>query len=66
MNLVKMELILRERDHMKFLLGIETVHVINDGGLGIQYNAGKDRENVQWQPRGTVRPVLSLDVSLST
>lgn len=61
-----MDLIVRERDNMKFLLGIETVNAINDGGLGIRYNAGRGRGNVQWQPRGTVRPVLSLEVNLPT
>ena len=44
---------------MKFLLGLETITAINDGGLGIRYNAG--RGLTQWQPGGD-RPVLSLQV----
>jgi hypothetical protein len=56
-----LELIIRERDNTKFLLGVETVTAINDGGLGIWYNTG--RGYTQWQPGG-IRPVLSLEVSL--
>jgi hypothetical protein len=44
---------------MKFLLGVETIVAINDGGLGINYICDKGR--VQWQPGG-IRPVLSLEV----
>jgi len=49
----------RERDQMKFKLGMETVTAINDGGLGIRYNIGNGF--VDWQPGG-IRPVLSLEV----
>ena len=47
---------------MKFLLGVETIVAINDGGLGINYIS--DRRTVQWQPGG-IRPVLSLEVSFA-
>lgn len=49
----------REKDNSTFRLGIETIRVINDGGLGIYYNLG--RGPTQFQPFG-VRPVLSLEV----
>jgi hypothetical protein len=55
-------LIPRERDITKFTLGMETITAINDGGLGIRYNAGVGRGTVHWQPGG-IRPVLSLEVS---
>ena len=55
------ELIIRENDHMKFLLGVETITTINDGGLGIRYIQG--RRPVKWQPGG-IRPVLSIEVHL--
>ena len=44
---------------MKFLLGVETITAINDGGLGIRYIQG--RRSVKWQ-YGGVRPVLSIEV----
>ena len=47
-------------DRTKFLLSVETITAINDGGLGIRYNIGNG--NVQFQPGG-IRPVLSLEVS---
>ncbi len=50
-----------ERDNTKVRLGMETITAINDGGLGIRYNAG--RGPVNWQPGG-IRPVLSLEVLL--
>lgn len=53
-------LIISGRDTCKFILGVETVTAINDGGLGIWYNTGNCY--TQWQPGGT-RPVLSLEVS---
>lgn len=59
----QVDLICRERDNTKFLLGVESVNAINDGGLGIRYHAGPGRGLVQWQPAGTVRPVLSLEVT---
>ena len=49
---------------MRFTIGVETITAINDGGLGIRYNAGPGRGIVQWQPNG-IRPVLSLEVHLS-
>src|SRR5271155_4258316 len=49
----------REKDNSTFPLGVETVRVINDGGLGIYYNLG--RGPTQFQSSG-VRPVLSLEV----
>jgi hypothetical protein len=49
----------RQRDTTKFNLGVEAVTAINDGGLGIRYNAGSGF--VDWQPGG-IRPVLSLEV----
>ena len=55
------ELIIRENDHMKFLLGVETITTINDGGLGIRYIQG--RRPVKWQPGG-IRPVLSIEARL--
>jgi hypothetical protein len=53
------ELTIRENDHMKFLLGVETITTINDGGLGIRYIQG--RRPVKWQPGG-IRPILSIEV----
>ena len=44
---------------MKFVLGVETITAINDGGLGIRYIQG--RRPVKWQPGG-IRPVLSIEV----
>jgi hypothetical protein len=38
---------------------METVVAINDGGLGLRFNAGAG--NFDWQPGG-VRPVLALEV----
>ena len=55
-------LIIRENDHMKFLLGVETITTINDGGLGISYML--ERRPVKWQPGG-IRPVLSIEVATS-
>jgi hypothetical protein len=52
-------LIASGRDTTKFLLGMETVISIDDGGLGIRYNTGSGV--VQFQPGG-IRPVLSLEV----
>jgi hypothetical protein len=49
---------------MRFILGVESITSINDGGLGIRYNAGPGRGIIHWQPDGT-RPVLSLEVHLS-
>lgn len=47
---------------MKFLLGVETIVTINDGGLGINYI--RDRRQIQWQSDG-IRPVLSIEVSFT-
>lgn len=47
-------------DRTKFLLSVETITAINDGGLGIRYNIGNG--NVQFQSGG-IRPVLSFEVS---
>ncbi len=44
---------------MKFVLGVETITTINDGGLGIRYFVGK--RPTQFQPGG-IRPVLSIEV----
>lgn len=52
-------MMIRQRDTVGFNLGVEPVTVINDGGLGIRYNAGYGF--VDWQPGG-IRPVLSLEV----
>ena len=57
--MVLLRLTVSERDHTKFILGVETVTAINDGGLGVRYNLG--RGYTQWQPGG-IRPVLSLEV----
>ncbi len=51
-----------ETDSTKFLLGMESVAAINDGGLGIRYFTGKGP--VQFQPGG-IRSVLSLEVTVS-
>ena len=45
---------------MKFLLGVETITTINDGGLAIRYT--HDRGPVQWQPDSRTYPVLSIEV----
>jgi hypothetical protein len=52
-----------KEDRMKFVLGVETITSINDGGLGIRYNLGQGF--VDWQPGG-VRPVLSIEVIIPT
>lgn len=56
---IRLQLTVRENDHMKFRLGVETITTINDGGLGIQYT--RNRRPIQWQPGG-IRPVLSIEV----
>jgi hypothetical protein len=58
-NIPSSKLTGRERDNTKFVLGVETIIAINDGGLGVRYNTGHGY--TQWQPGG-VRPILSLEV----
>lgn len=52
-------LIARQKDTTNFRLGTEDIVVVNDGGLGLRFNAGTG--NVGWQPDG-IRPVFSLKV----
>jgi len=47
---------------MKFMLGVESVRVISDGGMILRYNDGLSWTN--FQPGGN-RPVLAVEVKFS-
>jgi hypothetical protein len=48
-------------DRTTICLGVETITAINDGGLGLRY-----APFVTWEPDGLPRPVLSLEVTITS